>query len=58
MTIIKELKRLGFGAVITSDCHDKTKLDYKFNEAAELLKSCGFKEKYILTDQGFAAVSL
>lgn len=58
VTMIKELKRLGFGVVITSDCHDKSKLDYKFNEAAELLKSCGFKEKYILTDHGFVAVSL
>jgi len=58
LELIKELKRLGFGAVITSDCHDKTKLDCKFSEAAELLKSCGFKEKYILTDCGFKAVSL
>lgn len=58
LTIVKELKRLGFGVVITSDCHERAKLDYKFNEAAELLKSCGFKEKYILTDQGFVAVSL
>ena len=58
MTLIKELKRLGFGVVITSDCHNKTMLDYKFDEAAELLKSCGFKEKYVLTDCGFTAVSL
>ncbi len=58
LTIIKELKRLGFGAVITSDCHDMTKLDYKFDEAAELLRAGGYKEKYILTDSGFSAVSL
>lgn len=56
--ILKELKRRGFGAVITSDCHDRNKLDYKFDDAAELLRSCGFKEKYILTDNGFVAVEL
>lgn len=56
--IIKELKRRGFGAVITSDCHNKNMLDYKFDDATELLKSCGYKEKYILTKQGFTAVAL
>lgn len=58
IAFIKELKRLGFGAIITSDCHDKTMLDCKFDEATELLKYCEFKEKYILTDCGFTAVSL
>lgn len=56
--IIKEMKRLGFGAVITSDCHNKDYLDSYFDEAAELLKECGFKERYVLTDEGFKAVSL
>ena len=36
--IIKELKRLGFGVVITSDCHDRNYVDCHFNETAELLK--------------------
>lgn len=57
-SIIKELKRLGFGAVITSDCHSKANLDCNFDEASALLKECGFKEKYILTDSGFTPVSL
>ncbi len=56
--ILKELKRLGFGAVISSDCHDKNFLDCAFDDSAELLKSCGFKERYILTDNGFKAVAL
>ena len=56
--IIKELKRLGFGAVITSDCHNKNMLDYNFNEAEELLRCCGYKEKYIFTDQGFQAIPI
>lgn len=52
------MKRLGFGAIITSDCHKKEMLDYKFDEAAELLKMCNFKEKYVLTDNGFVVDSL
>ena len=56
--IIKRLRELGFGAVITSDCHNKKMIDCNFDEAAELLKLCGFKEKYILTEKGFEGVSL
>ena len=56
--VAKELKRLGFGAVITSDCHNADLLDFKFDEAEEFLKECGFKERYILTEDGFKAVAL
>lgn len=56
--ILKELKRLGFGAVITSDCHNKNMLDCNFKEAEILLKNYGFKEKYILTADGFKSVEL
>ncbi len=56
--ILKELRRLGFGAIISSDCHNKNYLDCGFDDAAELLRSCGFKERYILTDSGFTAVAL
>lgn len=56
--IIKELKRLGFGAVISSDCHKKENLDYGFHAARELLLECGFKEHYVLTDEGFVEVDL
>ena len=56
--ITREFARRGFGAVITSDCHDARMLDCAFNEATELLSACGFKEKYILTDRGFEAVPL
>ena len=58
ITLIKELKRLGFGAIISSDCHNKNMLDCHFNEAKEILKECGFKERYILTKEGFSAVPL
>ncbi len=54
--ILKELLRLGFGAVITSDCHDKNMLDCHFTEAEKLLKKCGFKERYVLTENGFCPI--
>ena len=56
--ILKELNRLGFGAVISSDCHDGKALDCYFNESYELLKHCGFQEYYILTNTGFQPVKL
>lgn len=56
--LLKELKRLGFGAVIASDCHDRNMLDCGFAEAVNLLKNSGFKERYILTKQGFVPLSL
>ncbi len=55
---LREFKECGFGAVITSDCHDKNFLDCHFKEAEELLKSCGFNSTWILTDNGFKEVSL
>lgn len=57
-SIIKEFKRLGFGAVITSDCHDGNLLDCGFENATQLLKESGYKERYVLTEKGFEAVAL
>ena len=56
--IIKEMKRLGFGAIISSDCHDARYLDCHFEESRKLLSECGFNERYILTKNGFKAVAL
>ncbi|MBO4468111.1 MAG: histidinol-phosphatase HisJ family protein [Clostridia bacterium] len=58
LNIIKEMKRIGFGAVITSDCHNADHLDSGFDTATELLKEAGYTEKYILTDNGFKAIEL
>ena len=43
--LLKELKRLGFGAIISSDCHDGTYLDHGFDTCREMLKEAGFGEK-------------
>jgi len=55
---LREFLHCGFGAVITSDCHDRRFLDCHFREAAQLLKSIGFTTKWILTDSGFREVAL
>ena len=56
--IIKELKKSGFGAVVTTDCHNKDFLDCGMRDADRLLRECGFREKFILSDNGFKAVPL
>lgn len=58
LPLLKEFRRLGFGAVISSDCHDGQKLDCAFPESRELLLQAGFTERYILTGSGFEAAAL
>ena len=58
MFLLEEIKRLGGSIIITSDCHDKNKLDYGFDTTTELLKNIGYKEKLILGDNGFKEVPL
>ena len=58
MEFLKEFNRLGFGVVVTSDCHDKNFIDCFYNEAEMLISNAGFKSKWILTDNGFIEVGL
>lgn len=58
LEFLREFKNCGFGAVITSDCHDKNFLDCHFEESRQLLLDAGFKSKWLLTDNGFKEVSL
>ena len=58
LDLIKEFKSRGFGAVISSDCHDGRQLDCGFDSARELLIAGGFKERYILTNSGWTAVKI
>lgn len=58
MDFLKEFRRCGFGAVITSDCHDKNYLDCFFEESRQLLAEAGFKSRWILTGDGFKEVAL
>lgn len=56
--LLREFKRRGFGAVITSDCHNGEKLDTGYELARELLCECGFDTRYILTESGFEEVAI
>ncbi len=56
--LLKGLLERGFLPVISSDCHDKNKLDCYFQESEELLRFCGARERYILTKEGFQGVGL
>lgn len=56
--IIKEMNRLGFGAIISSDCHDRNFLDCGYEDAKRLLKEAGFTEHYVLKEEGFVAIPL
>ena len=56
--IIKEMKRLGFGVVISSDCHWNEFMTCHFEQSKQLLRECGYTERYILTKDGFIPVPL
>lgn len=58
MEFLKEFNRLGFGVVITSDCHDKAHLDCFYEESEQLLQAAGFHSRWILTPDGFQEVAL
>ena len=58
MDFMKEFRACGYGAVITSDCHNKSFLDVYFEESCQLLREAGFQTRWILTDDGFKEVEL
>lgn len=58
LDFMKEFKRSGFGAVITSDCHDKEFLDCYYKETRELLMAAGFHSIWVLTNSGFREIGL
>ena len=55
---LKYLRKKGFGAVITSDCHNKEYLDCFFDGARELLAKAGFTSRFILTNKGFEEIAI
>ena len=56
MYILRKMKENGFGAVITTDCHNMQYLDCYMEDARELLREAGYTSRYILTDNGFDEV--
>ena len=55
---LKEFRACGYGAVMTSDCHDARYLDCGFELAEELLRQAGFRSHWVLTDCGFREEAL
>lgn len=58
LDFVREFRECGFGAVITSDCHDKRYLDCAYADAEELLRAAGYRSIFVLTDSGFCEVGL
>ncbi len=56
--ILKRIKELGCGVVISSDCHDISYLDTNFDVGIDLAKQCGFNEVLILTKNGFKGIKI
>lgn len=56
--ILKKLRENGFGAVISSDCHNKDYLDIAFEDSRQRLIEAGFTSRFILTDNGFTEVEV
>ena len=56
--LLDELKKRGFGAVITSDCHNAQDLSCHYPQAQKLLWDHGFRHIYILTEDGFRPEAL
>ncbi len=58
IALLREFLRRDFGVVVTTDCHNGEYLDCHYRESLELLRAVGFRERYILTKDGFCAISL
>lgn len=56
--ILKRIRELGCGVVISSDCHDIGYLNTNFDVGVRLAKECGFDEVLILTDTGFKGLKI
>lgn len=58
LPFLKEFYALGFGAIITSDCHNKDFLDCDFEAARAILAAAGFESRWIFTKDGFKEVAV
>jgi len=56
--MMREMRRLGFKPLISSDCHNRADLDCAFDLAEQMLLEAGFTERYVLTKEGFMPVAL
>lgn len=56
--LLRAMRERQIPICITSDCHSRANLLYAFVQAAELARSCGYREQMVLTRRGFEAAEL
>lgn len=56
--LLKRIKELGCGIVISSDCHHISYLNTNFDLGMSLAKECGFDEVLVLTKNGFKGIKI
>jgi histidinol-phosphatase (PHP family) len=56
--LLKALRARGGEIILSSDSHDGASIGYKFDEMAELAKSCGFTSAKTLAENGFIEYKL
>ena len=56
--ILKEMKRIGCSVLLSSDCHDRNKLDCGFEQSMQLIADCGFDEIIVNTPNGFEGIKI
>ncbi len=52
-TLLEYIYQHGGKICLNSDCHNKEMLDCYYQEALDLIQSCGFQSMMVLTEQGF-----
>ncbi len=56
--ILKRIRELGCGIVISSDCHDISYLNTNFDVGVDLAKACGFDEVLVFNGKGFDGIKI
>lgn len=56
--LLRAAREFGASIVLSSDCHDKEKLLYGYDEAVELAKNCGFRTARTLSPSGWRETPL
>lgn len=56
--MLRAMRRLGCSVCITSDCHDRARLDTGFDQSLQLISACGFKAVTVMTPDGFRDIPL
>lgn len=56
--LLRAIRERGGRICFTSDCHSRDAVAFGFAGARELARSCGFREQWVLTEQGFRGEAL